>query len=64
VICSLLEKCIDFDIYPDVIAKVDGHPDRVTRTHIAKTLVEKILSVAHNKHLTVFLKKEKGICEI
>lgn len=41
VICDLLEKCIDFDIYPDVIAKVDGQADRVTRTHIAKTLVEK-----------------------
>lgn len=29
------------DIYADVIAKVDGEADRITRTHIAKTLVEK-----------------------
>ncbi|KAF5274740.1 hypothetical protein FQR65_LT16888 [Abscondita terminalis] len=28
-------------IYADVVAKVDGEPDRITRTHIAKTLVEK-----------------------
>lgn len=52
-ICGLLEKCIGFDIYPDVVAKVDGHADRVTRTHIAKTLVEKILSVVLNRHLIV-----------
>ena len=32
---------ISKDIYQDVIAKVDNEPDRVTRTHIAKTLVEK-----------------------
>ena len=29
------------DIYADVLAKVEGEADRVTRTHIAKTLVEK-----------------------
>lgn len=40
-ICQLLESLIHMDIYPDVVAKVDGEADRVTRTHIAKTLVEK-----------------------
>ncbi len=40
-ICDLLIPLIDMDIYEDVLAKVDGEPDRVTRTHIAKTLVEK-----------------------
>ena len=40
-ICDLLIPLIGEDIYADVIAKVDGIPDRVTRTHIAKTLVEK-----------------------
>lgn len=40
-ICQLLEPLIQCDIYPDVVAKVDGEPDRITRTHIAKTLVEK-----------------------
>ena len=40
-ICDLLIPLIDMDIYEDVLAKVDDEPDRVTRTHIAKTLVEK-----------------------
>lgn len=40
-ICELLIPLIGEDIYADVIAKVDHVPDRVTRTHIAKTLVEK-----------------------
>lgn len=40
-ICDLLIPLIGQDIYSDVIAKVDHIPDRVTRTHIAKTLVEK-----------------------
>ncbi len=57
VICSLLEKCIDFDIYPDVIAKVDGHPDRVTRTHIAKTLVEKNIVSRPQQAFDRFLKE-------
>ena len=40
-ICDLLIPLIGQDIYADVVAKVDGIADRVTRTHIAKTLVEK-----------------------
>ncbi len=40
-ICDLLTPLIGEDIYLDVIAKVDSIPDRITRTHIAKTLVEK-----------------------
>ena len=40
-ICDLLIPLINQDIYADVLTKVDGEPDRVTRTHIAKTLVEK-----------------------
>ncbi|RKG29363.1 PHP domain-containing protein [Acinetobacter tianfuensis] len=40
-ICDLLIPLIGEDIYHDVVAKVDHVPDRVTRTHIAKTLVEK-----------------------
>lgn len=40
-ICDLLIPLIGEDIYADVVAKVDDIPDRVTRTHIAKTLVEK-----------------------
>jgi predicted metal-dependent phosphoesterase TrpH len=40
-ICDLLIPLIGEDIYLDVLAKVEQMPDRVTRTHIAKTLVEK-----------------------
>jgi len=39
-ICDLLIPLIHQDIYAEVVAKVDGEPDRITRTHIAKTLVE------------------------
>jgi predicted metal-dependent phosphoesterase TrpH len=40
-ICDLLIPLIGEDIYLDVLTKVEQMPDRVTRTHIAKTLVEK-----------------------
>ena len=40
-ICRLLTPLIGQDIYADVLSKVDGEADRITRTHIAKTLVEK-----------------------
>jgi predicted metal-dependent phosphoesterase TrpH len=59
VICQLLEKCIDFDIYPDVLAKVDGHTDRVTRTHIAKALVEKNIVSRPQQAFDRFLKEGK-----
>lgn len=59
VICCLLEKCIGFDIYPDVVAKVDGHADRVTRTHIAKTLVEKNIVSRPQQAFDRFLKEGK-----
>ncbi|EXB24482.1 PHP domain protein [Acinetobacter baumannii 1437282] len=59
VICQLLEKCIDFDIYPDVIAQVDGEADRVTRTHIAKALVEKNIVSRPQQAFDRFLKEGK-----
>ena len=58
-ICELLEKCIGFDIYPEVMAKVDGFPDRVTRTHIAKTLVEKNIVSRPQQAFDRFLKEGK-----
>lgn len=48
-ICDLLTPLIHVDIYEDVLAKVDHEPDRITRTHIAKTLVEKGI-VARPQH--------------
>ncbi|WP_336042710.1 PHP domain-containing protein [Acinetobacter dispersus] len=59
VICQLLEKCIDFDIYPDVIAQVEGEADRVTRTHIAKALVEKNIVSRPQQAFDRFLKEGK-----
>ncbi|MCU4579320.1 PHP domain-containing protein [Acinetobacter courvalinii] len=59
VICQLLEKCIDFDIYPDVVAQVDGEADRVTRTHIAKALVEKNIVSRPQQAFDRFLKEGK-----
>ena len=40
-ICDFLTPLIGQDIYNDVLAKVEGVADRITRTHIAKTLQEK-----------------------
>ena len=58
-ICALLEKCISFDIYPEVLAQVDGQPDRVTRTHIAKALVEKKIVSRPQQAFDRFLKEGK-----
>ncbi|TCM63196.1 hypothetical protein EC844_12215 [Acinetobacter calcoaceticus] len=37
-ICALLEKSTGRDLYAHVLAQVDGHPDRITRSHIAKSM--------------------------
>lgn len=34
-ICDLLIPLININIYSDLLSKVDGEPDRITRTHIA-----------------------------
>lgn len=57
VICDLLEKCIGFQIYEDVLAKVENQADRVTRTHIAKTLVEKNVVTRPQQAFDRFLKE-------
>ncbi|EOQ76073.1 PHP domain-containing protein [Acinetobacter lactucae] len=59
VICELLEKCIGFQIYDDVLAKVEDQADRVTRTHIAKTLVEKNVVSRPQQAFDRFLKEGK-----
>lgn len=59
VICELLEKCIGFQIYDDVLAKVENQADRVTRTHIAKTLVEKNVVARPQQAFDRFLKEGK-----
>lgn len=58
-ICDLLIPLIGQDIYADVIAKVDGIADRITRTHIAKTLVEKGLVSRPQQAFDKYIKEGK-----
>lgn len=58
-ICQLLVPLIQCDIYPDVVAKVDGEPDRITRTHIAKTLVEKGVVARPQQAFDQYIKEGK-----
>lgn len=58
-ICELLIPLIGEDIYPDVVAKVDNIPDRVTRTHIAKTLVEKGIVTRPQQAFDKYIKEGK-----
>lgn len=58
-ICDLLIPLIGQDIYSDVIAKVEHIPDRVTRTHIAKTLVEKAVVSRPQQAFDKYIKEGK-----
>ncbi|WP_286713928.1 PHP domain-containing protein [Acinetobacter sp. UBA2581] len=58
-ICDLLVPLIGQNIYADVIAKVDNIPDRVTRTHIAKTLVEKGIVTRPQQAFDKYIKEGK-----
>ncbi|MFV5405441.1 PHP domain-containing protein [Acinetobacter sp. 228] len=58
-ICDLLIPLIDQDIYADVLTKVENIPDRVTRTHIAKTLVEKGIVTRPQQAFDKYIKEGK-----
>ncbi|WP_347454455.1 PHP domain-containing protein [Acinetobacter thermotolerans] len=58
-ICDLLIPLVGQDIYTDVVAKVDNIPDRVTRTHIAKTLVEKGIVTRPQQAFDKYIKEGK-----
>ena len=58
-ICDLLTPLIGGDIYADVLTKVDNIPDRVTRTHIAKTLVEKGIVTRPQQAFDKYIKEGK-----
>lgn len=58
-ICDLLTPLIHLDIYPDVLLKVEGEADRVTRTHIAKTLVEKGIVARPQQAFDKYIKEGK-----
>lgn len=40
-ICQKLQTCIGEDIYHDVLSKVEGVAERITRSHIALTLIDR-----------------------
>ena len=58
-ICTLLIPLIGQDIYPDVLAKVDHMPDRVTRSHIAQTLVDKGIVTRAQQAFDKYIKEGK-----
>ena len=58
-ICDLLVPLIGQDIYADVLAKVEDMPDRVTRSHIAKTLVEKGIVTRAQQAFDKYIKEGK-----
>lgn len=58
-ICDLLVPLIGQDIYSEVLAKVDQIPDRITRSHIAKTLVEKGIVARPQQAFDKFIKEGK-----
>lgn len=58
-ICQLLKNCIGQDIYADVLAQVDNEPDRITRTHIAKALVNLGIVTRAQQAFDRFLKEGK-----
>ncbi|OTG84044.1 PHP domain-containing protein [Acinetobacter sp. ANC 4648] len=58
-ICDLLIPLIGQDIYADVLAKVADEPDRVTRTHIAKVLVEKGIVARPQQAFDKYIKEGK-----
>lgn len=58
-ICDLLIPLIHVDIYEDVLAKVDHEPDRITRTHIAKTMVEKGIVARPQQAFDKYIKEGK-----
>ncbi len=58
-ICDLLIPLININIYSDLLSKVDGEPDRITRTHIAKTLVEKGIVARPQQAFDKYIKEGK-----
>ncbi|BBL21715.1 MULTISPECIES: PHP domain-containing protein [Acinetobacter] len=58
-ICHLLTDIIQVDIYEQVLALVEGEPDRITRTHIAKALVQQQIVSRPQQAFDRYLKEGK-----
>ncbi|KAA8731835.1 PHP domain-containing protein [Acinetobacter qingfengensis] len=59
-ICEKLQKILKTDFLPDVRALVDGHDDRITRSHIAKTLLKHRVVSRMQQAFDRFLKEGKA----
>lgn len=62
-ICHLLTDIIQVDIYEQVLALVEGEPDRITRTHIAKALVQQQIVSRPQQAFDRYLKEGKSFCK-
>lgn len=58
-ICQRLTVCIQKDIYNDVLAKVEHMPERITRSHIAQTLLEQGVVKRLQQAFDLYLKQGK-----
>ena len=58
-ICQRLTTCIQKDIYADVLAKVEQMPERITRSHIAQTLLEQGVVKRLQQAFDLYLKQGK-----
>lgn len=58
-ICQRLTTCIQKDIYNDVLAKVEQMPERITRAHIAQTLLEHGIVRRLQQAFDLYLKQGK-----
>lgn len=58
-ICERLTPLIGQDILQEVLAQVDGVPDRITRSHIAKTLVQLGVVKQAQRAFDLYLKEGK-----
>lgn len=58
-ICQRLTTCIQKDIYADVLAKVEHMPERITRSHIAQTLLEQGVVRRLQQAFDLYLKQGK-----
>ena len=58
-ICQKLEKILKHNFLPEILEQVDGHTDRITRSHIAKALLERRVVNRLQQAFDRFLKEGK-----
>lgn len=58
-ICEKLQKITGHDVLPDVRELVDGHDDRITRSHIAKIMVKRGIVTRLQQAFDQYIKEGK-----